>query len=323
MRQSSTTALGENPLSFMLNRKKDLPMKFRSAIPLLILVTSLSFGRNAVPADTSAVIAMIRCDDLGMCHTVNMAARQVMESGLPVSFSVMFACPWYQEAITLLKQHPEVSVGIHLTLNAEWKQYRWGPVSGRSAVPSIVDSIGYFFPSRASFFANKPKLNEIEIELRTQIERALHSGVKIDYVDYHMGTAVDRPELRALVEKLAKEYGLAISRYFGEQDVEGVYSAPVAGKLDTLLLRSRSLSGGAINLMVFHIGMQTAEMDALEDLNSFGLREMSKHREAELRALTSPQFRAILQAKHVRLKTYRDLVNESGLRSMKRPIQKD
>lgn len=298
-------------------------MKLRSAILLLMFISSFCFARIAVPADTSAVVALIRCDDLGMCHTVNMAARQVMESGLPVSFSVMFACPWYQEAITLLKQHPNLSVGIHLTLNAEWKQYRWGPVSGRSAVPSLVDSVGYFFPSRASFFANKPKLSEIETELRSQIERALHSGVKIDYVDYHMGTAVDRPELRALVEKLAKEYGLAVSRYFGEQDVEGVYSAPVASKLDTLLLRAKSLSGSAINLMVFHIGMQTAEMDALEDLNSFGLRDMSKHREAELKALTSPQFRAILRAHHVELKTYRDVVNENGLHSMKRPVQKD
>jgi len=103
------------------------------------------------------------------------------------------------------------------------------------------------------------------------------------------------------VEVLAKEYGLGISRYFGEMDVEGVYSAPVGNKIDTLLMRTNSLSHAAINLMVFHIGLQTPEMDALEDMNSFGLREMSKHREAEFKSLTSSRFRDLIQAKHIRL----------------------
>ncbi len=296
-------------------------MNLKLLCSLVVVVSTCSFSANITPADSTAPVVLIRCDDLGMCHTVNMAARQVLETGFPVSFSVMFACPWYQEAIDLLKRYPQASVGIHLTLNAEWKNYRWGPVSGRSAVPSLVDSVGYFFPSRAAFFANKPKLEEIERELRAQIERALHSGVRIDYVDYHMGTAVDRPELRALVEKLAKQYGLGISRYFGETDVVGVYSAPIASKIDTLLLRTNSLPHSAINLMVFHIGLQTPEMDALEDMNSFGLREMSKHREAELKSLTSARFRELIQAKHIRLTSYHEVIEEAGLSAMKRPIQ--
>ena len=89
---------------------------------------------------------MIRCDDIGMCHTVNMAFEKVIQMGIPVSASVMFACPWYQEAVEILRRHPEISVGVHLTLNSEWKNYRWGPVAGASAVPSLVDSCGYFFP---------------------------------------------------------------------------------------------------------------------------------------------------------------------------------
>ena len=295
----------------------------RSLCLLIVVLNASSFSAGLTAADSAAPVVLIRCDDLGMCHTVNMAARQVLETGLPVSFSVMFACPWYQEAIELLKRYPNASVGVHLTLNAEWKYYRWGPVSGRSAVPSLVDSAGFFFPSRASFFANNPKLEEIERELHAQIERALHSGVHIDYVDYHMGTAVDRPELRALVESLAKQYGLGISRYFGEMDVEGVYSAPVGSKIDTLLTRTESLPRTAINLMVFHIGLQTPEMDALEDMNSFGLREMSKHREAELKSLTSSRFHELIQTKHIRLTSYRELIKDSGLSSMKRPLQKD
>ena len=289
----------------------------------MVLISSMSYASMVSAPDTLAPVVLIRCDDLGMCHAVNMAARQVLDMGFPVSCSVMFACPWYQEAVELLRHYPNASVGIHLTLNAEWRNYRWGPVSGRSAVPSLVDSLGYFFPSRATFFAHKPKLNEIETELRAQIERAKQSGVRIDYVDYHMGTAVDRPELRALVESLAKSYGLGISRYFGESDVEGVYSAPIASKTDTLLARTRSLPGSSINLMVFHVGLQSPEMDALEDLNSFGPRDMSKHRESELKALTSLSFQQLLQSKHVRLTSYREVIEETGLPAMKRPEQKD
>jgi hypothetical protein len=66
---------------------------------------------------------LIRCDDFDMCHAVNMAIKQVIEAQIPLSTSVMFACPWYQEAVEILREHPEVSVGVHLTLNAEWKMF--------------------------------------------------------------------------------------------------------------------------------------------------------------------------------------------------------
>jgi hypothetical protein len=269
--------------------------------------------------DSSGATVLIRCDDLGMCHTVNMAAREVFDQGFPVSVSVMFACPWYQEAVEILKQYPHVSVGVHLTLNAEWKNYRWGPVTGRSAVPSLVDSVGYFFPSRAAFFANKPELVEVERELRAQIARALDAGIRIDYLDYHMGTAVDTPEMRVIVEQLAREYRLAVSRYFGEVDVSGVYNASTSNKLDSLKHKMNTLSPLFVNLLVFHIGLQTPEMDALIDLNKFGLPEMSKHREAELRALLSPDFQNLIKAKKLRLTTYRELIESHGLDAMKRP----
>ena len=294
---------------------------------LLCLFLLLTTVRTSVSApassDSSTTTVLIRCDDIGMCHAVNMAAKQVLDQGFPVSMSVMFACPWYQEAVDLLKQYRNVSVGVHLTLNAEWKNYRWGPVSGRSAVPSLVDSLGFFFPSRAAFFASKPTLSDIERELRAQLDRAVHCGLHIDYVDYHMGTAVDKPELRAILENLAKEYGVAISRYFGEEDVDGVYSAPPAGKLDTLLDRTRKLPSGKINLMVFHVGLQGPEMDALIDLNVFGPANMSKNREGELRALTAVDFMTLIRAKQVHLTSYRELVEEVGLKKMKRPSVKD
>ena len=267
----------------------------------------------------SATRVLLRCDDIGMCHAVNMAAAKALTSGLPLSFSVMFGCPWYQEAVELLKQHPEVAVGVHLTLNAEWKHYRWGPVAGALSVPSLVDSNGLFFGSRDLFFSHNPGTAEVERELRAQIERALRSSLRIDYVDYHMGTAVSTPELRELVEKLADEYHLGISRYFGEADAGTWYAAPPGQKLDSLVAVTRRLSPDTTWLMVFHIGLDTQEMQALVDLNSFGLPEVSKHRNAELDALTSKEFQRVSKEGGLRFITYRDLIGERGLRDMKRP----
>jgi hypothetical protein len=286
---------------------------------VLLIMVSVLYHFSFAQANQTPIPVLIRCDDLGMSRAVNDAARKVLEAGYPVSMSVMVPCGWFSDAVELLKQYPNVSVGIHLTLNAEWKQYRWGPVAGSSKVPTLVDSLGHFFPSRSALFANNPGLADIETELRAQIEKALKAGLKIDYLDYHMGAAMQTPETRAVVEKLAKEYRVAISRYYGEADVPGVYAAPIASKKDTLLLRMKELQPGAIRLFVHHVGINTPELAAMEDMNTFGLKQMGAHREAEMNALTSPEFLQMIRDKRYRMVNYGMLNREIGLDNMKRP----
>jgi hypothetical protein len=61
---------------------------------------------------------------------------------------------------------------------------------------------------------------------------------------------------------------------------------------------------------------------ALLDMNTDQpLPDMSKNRQGELTALTSPRFSAALQARHVVLLTYRDLIAREGLKSMRRPVE--
>jgi len=289
---------------------------FSSIVFCLMLNNSIS----AQNFDSSKTL-LIRCDDIGMSHSVNMAAKELIESGLLISASVMFPCAWYQEGVDILREHPEIAVGVHLTLNAEWKNYRWGPITGRDKVSSLIDKDGYFFPSRAAFFANNPKTAEVEIELRAQIERAIKSGLKITYLDYHMGTAVDKPELRAIVEKLAKEYKLAISRYFGEVDLESMYSVPIEEKESYLFNLVEKVQQGKINLLVCHIAKDNDEMQAMKDLNSFGLNEMSKHRQAELNALLKSKTENIYEKNNIHLINYSNLVEEIGLDEMKSPVE--
>jgi predicted glycoside hydrolase/deacetylase ChbG (UPF0249 family) len=294
--------------------------RFMLIVAILALTSAPVRGQtSAGAADSADTYVLIRSDDLGMNHAKNMANREAMALGLPMSVSVMFACPWYQEAVEILRNHPEVSVGVHLTLNAEWRNYRWGPIVGRTAVPSLVDSLGYFHPTRADFLAANPALDEVELELRAQIDRALETGLRIDYLDYHMGAAVSTLGLRSLVERLADEYSVGIPRYFAETDPSNHYFAGTDAKVDSLLAAIDRMETGSTNLLVFHLGLDTPEMAALVDMNSVGLPDMSRHRFAELQALKSVEFRRRLKERGVRLITYRDLIGMRGLESMSRP----
>lgn len=254
-----------------------------------------------------------------MSHSVNMALERLMQSGLPLSVSVMFPTPWYQEIVGILKQHPEVAVGIHLTLNSEWRNYRWGPVTGREAVPTLVDSNGYFFQSAEALHDHHPDIGQVEHELRGQIERALHSGLKIDYVDYHMGTAVEYPEFRDVVERLAKEYSLGMMGYFGDSTDAPQYRADPKHKVDSLVAFVAHLHPG-VTVLVTHVGVDDAELGALIDMNTAEpLADMSKNRQGELDALTSQRFARALKDRGIHLITYRELIGQQGLQTMRRP----
>jgi chitin disaccharide deacetylase len=271
------------------------------------------------PAAPEQVYLIIRSDDGGMSHSVNMALERLIETGLPVSVSVMFPTPWYQETVEILKRHPAIAVGVHLTLNSEWKNYRWGPVLGRTAVPTLVDADGYFFPSSEALNQNHPDLKQLEAELRAQIDRAMHSGLKIDYVDYHMGTVYSNPQFREIAEHLAKEFGLGMMEYFGDPRYNPQYEARPQDKPDSLVALVARLKPG-FTVLVTHVGIDNAELGALLDMNTNGgLAEMSKNRQGELDAVTSQRFRDAIKARNVQLLTYRQLIAMQGLQSMRRP----
>ncbi len=268
----------------------------------------------------AATNLIIRCDDIGMNHSVNLAVKELLDTGLPVNCSVMFPCGWYLEGINILKEYDNVSVGVHLTLNSEWQEYKWGPVSGQGSVPSLVDSNGFFFQTRALFEANKPVLSEVEKELRAQLDRAMNSGIDISYMDYHMSTAVSTPEYQNLLMKLAKEYNIGISRFYGEKDMTSVYAVDIHHKTDSLVTYIKNLPETGTYLLVCHIGKTTPEMNALTDTHPWGLKEMSRHRQAELDALKSEAFQSLLKKKKLNILMYDQLLEKKGVEALENPF---
>jgi predicted glycoside hydrolase/deacetylase ChbG (UPF0249 family) len=263
---------------------------------------------------------LLRVDDIGMNHAVNAGLQKLAETGIPFSTSVMFACPWYQEAVEILHKHSHVAIGVHLTLNAEWKYYRWGPILGKEVVPSLVDSLGYFLSSFDAFSKSNYNLMEVEQELEAQIKRALGTGLKIPYVDSHMGTAYATSELFAIVQKLATKYNLGISPLFGEL-YKSMWGVPVESKAKEFMNHVNNLDPTKINLVELHIAENSPEMDVLVDMNSNrmntndGKPKAALHRQTELNMLLSQDFKKLI-GKKFQLITYSDLIKAVGLNSM-------
>jgi hypothetical protein len=135
-----------------------------------------------------------------------------------------------------------------------------------------------------------------------------------------MGTAISTLEFQEEMEKIAKEYHVGISRYFGEQEVRNVYDVAPEQKLSQALKNLDAVTHGGLYLLVCHVGTDDAEMQAMTDLNTFGLKNMSKHRQAEADVLCSPSYKAALQAKGIPLVGYKEVLEQE---EMRRPFVSD
>jgi predicted glycoside hydrolase/deacetylase ChbG (UPF0249 family) len=153
-------------------------------------------------------VAVVHCDDIGMCHAANEGAFEALARGPASCGSLMVPCPWFPEAAERARRDPALDLGVHLTLNAEWASYRWGPVAGAAAVPSLLDADGYFFRTTLET-VKRARPEEVERELRAQVERARAAGVDVTHLDTHMGTCIYPPFLD-VYSKLARDYRLPV-----------------------------------------------------------------------------------------------------------------
>ncbi len=144
-------------------------------------------------------VVIIHADDIGMCQATLPAYADLLEFGLLSSAAVMVPCPWFAQAAAFCADHPAVDMGVHLTLNAEWAPYRWGPISTRDPATGLLDAQGYFHSGSDAVEAQADP-GAVAVELRAQIARAQEAGIDLTHVDTHMGTLIRPPFLQAYVD---------------------------------------------------------------------------------------------------------------------------
>lgn len=154
-------------------------------------------------------LLIVHVDDAGMSHDSNVGTIKAIEEGSANSFSVMMPCPWVPEIVKYIKDHPDVDAGLHLTLNAEWSGYRWPPLAGKPTTPGLVDPEGAMWPNTSDVVKNATA-DEVETEIRAQIDRALTMGFQPTHLDSHMGTIFEDPAFIARYIKIGIEYQIPI-----------------------------------------------------------------------------------------------------------------
>lgn len=157
----------------------------------------------------TARLLILHADDFGMNHSVNRAISQAIENKWITSASILVPCPWFMEAAAFAKAHPDADLGIHQALNSEWTTFRWGPVSSKDKVSSLLDPDGYL-PLDTPDVAKNAKPAEVETELRAQIDRAQRFGVHVTHLDTHMAALFRTDSLYQLYVKMGHAYGVPI-----------------------------------------------------------------------------------------------------------------
>ncbi|MBN1108803.1 MAG: polysaccharide deacetylase family protein [Bacteroidales bacterium] len=179
---------------------------------LLSAVCGLSFSQTLAERlgyKASDRLLIINCDDVGMCHSANLAVIDGMENGLITSGTIMTPCPWFNEIADYARKHPERDFGVHLTHTSEWKNYRWGSVASREKVKGLYDNEGYLWKSIEEVYAHSTP-EEALTEGRAQIKKALDAGIPLTHLDSHMGTMQYNPEYMKVYAQLALEFGLPL-----------------------------------------------------------------------------------------------------------------
>ena len=168
-------------------------------------------------------------DDVGMCQGANLAYVELSRLGVCSSGSVMVPCPWFLEVAEAAVAEPALDLGVHLTLNAEKRHYKWRPLTSPSPTSGLVDDLGYFWPDVATT-RSKASPTAVEAELRAQINAAYRAGIDVTHLDAHMGAALS-PEFCDIFVRLGLEYRLPIlitsslSAYSPNDNLVGVTEA--------------------------------------------------------------------------------------------------
>ena len=271
---------------------------------LLLLASATHYAQNGARL-------IVRGDDMGYSHSGNEAIIRCYREGIQTSIEVIVPSPWFPEAVKMLEENPGADVGIHLAITSEWDNVKWRPLT---SAPSLRDESGYFYPMirgnknypGAAIMDRAIQVDEIEKEFRAQIELAMKKIPRISHVSAHMGCTNMNDEVKAMTERLAKEYNIHI-----DLSALGVLPARYEGphrtleeKIGSFIRMLEKLEKGRTYLFVDHPGLDSPELRAIHHI---GYEDVAADRQGVTDLWTSERVKGAISKYGIELISYADL----------------
>ncbi|MFZ5827705.1 MAG: carbohydrate deacetylase [Bacillota bacterium] len=260
---------------------------------------------------------IVNADDFGLTPGVSDGILRAHREGILTSTTFMVNFPWAGEMAGLLREAPDLGVGIHLNLTTG------APVLPPERVPSLVTRAGAFVRSVWRALA-RIQPEEARAEWMAQVEK----GVKLlgrtpTHLDTHRFLQAYPPLCEAMLE-VARQFGIkAVRILYPEFVPRGEFRrwSPAGFIVDRSLRRSamltresglshpdQTLAGDfdltgllerldrveeGVNELISHPGQADDQLAALTSLR--------EQREVELAALTAPEARQRIEARSIQL----------------------
>ena len=281
------------------------------------------FNRDNKRAIVKAVLAsntsnparlIVRGDDMGYSHSGNEALIKCYREGIQTSIEVIVPSPWFPEAVKMLAQNPGSDVGLHFAITSEWDNVKWRPLTD---APSLRNADGYFYPMiypnayypNQSVMTNAWKIEDIEKELRAQIEMAKKYIPNLSHISGHMNSTGFDPAVKAMARRVAAEYKLPMVDVDAMQDFQISYTGFDFGKKTTeqriqgFIDMLDKLEAGKTYVFVEHPGLDNAELRAIHHI---GYEDVAQGRQDVTTIFTSEKVKEALVKKGIKLVSYRE-----------------
>lgn len=274
---------------------------------------------------------IVHADDFGIAEAVNRGIVEAHERGIVTSASIMAGGAAFEHAVALAREHPNLDVGVHLTLT------ELAPIVGGSAAERLAVDGGRF-PHHVTQLAARAlrgrlDLSAVRAELEAQIRCVIEAGIAVSHLDGHQHVHV-LPGVAQVVADLTEQFGIRAVRYPAER-VRGYMLRPGLGakRLAEQLALSCVAAASPLRRLKhvdvfagFFFGGRLDERNlavVLASLPRHGTAEIMCHPgaddmrsehgawqyswAAEREALMSPRIRELLEARGTRLVSYREL----------------
>ena len=153
---------------------------------------------------------IVAADDFGLTKSVNEGIVKAHKEGIVTCLNFLPSGDAFEDALRLAKEIGLKEAGAHLALTET------SPSANPSKIPTLVADGNRFYKGHGQFLRKllfgKIDLDQVYIELKSQLDRVEGSGVRITNLSSHEHIHM-MPEILDIFVKLAKEYDIPAIRY--------------------------------------------------------------------------------------------------------------